>query len=288
MDTDLLRAFLAVAELRGFSAAGKQLNLTQSAVSLQIKRLEEQIGVSLFNRTSRSVALTEAGTTLVPFAQRMLRLKGEAEEAIVKSAATRQVRIGLTDEQAVAYLPHLLPAFTQAYPEIRLEIVCDESPQLVERVQDGLLDLAMTILHPGSNGGMIIGYENLYWIAANDFSFSSDGLIPLAVNPDGCIYRANAIAALNGASLPWRIAFTSATPASTNIAVQTGLGISVKTVRALPDGCRLLRSEDGLPSLGRVTVEMHMITPAPGGPVRMVRDLLIEAAQKGKGFVAAL
>ncbi|HKJ60374.1 MAG TPA: LysR family transcriptional regulator, partial [Hyphomicrobiales bacterium] len=182
MDADLLKAFLAVAELRGFSSAGKQLNLTQSAVSLQIKRLEEQIGVSLFSRTSRSVTLTEAGTTLVPFAQRMLRLKGEAEEAMIKSATTRQARIGLTDEQAVAYLPHLLPAFTQAYPEIALEIVCDESPQLVEQVHDGLLDLAMTIHYPGSNGGMVIGYENLYWIAANDFSFFSDDLIPLAVN----------------------------------------------------------------------------------------------------------
>lgn len=288
MDADLLRAFLAVAELRGFSSAGKQLNLTQSAVSLQIKRLEEQIGVSLFNRTSRSVALTEAGTTLIPFAQRMLRLKGEAEEAIIKSAATRQVRVGLTDEQAVAYLPHLLPAFTQAYPEIRLEIVCDESPQLVERVHDGLLDLAMTIRHPGSNGGMVIGYENLYWITANNFPDFSESTIPLAVNPDGCIYRANAIAALNGAGLHWRIAFTSATPASTNIAVQTGLGISVKTARALPEGCRLLQSEDGLPPLGRITVEMHMMTPVPRGPVRMIRDLLVEAARKGKGFVAVV
>lgn len=288
VDSDLLKAFLAVAELRGFSAAGKQLNLTQSAISLQIKRLEEKMGVALFARTSRSVTLTEAGATLVPFAHRILRLDGEAEEAVVNSAMTQQVRVGMTDEQAVAYLPNLLPSFTNIYPKTRLEVVCDESPQLVERVHDGLLDLAITIRHSASVGGTIIGHEDLYWVAAMEFPFPAESPIPLAVNPDGCIYRASAIAALNRVGLPWRIAFTSATPTSTNIAIKTGLGISAKTARALPEGCRLLRSEDGLPSLGRVTVELHLMTPAPNGPVRFIRDLLIDAARKCDGFSPAI
>jgi DNA-binding transcriptional LysR family regulator len=284
MDADLLRAFLAVADLGGFSAAGKQLNLTQSAVSLQIKRLEARLGVGLFMRTSRTVALTEAGATLVPFAERILRLNGEAEDAIVKSATAQKVRLGLTDEQAVAYLPFLLPAFTRAYPEARLEVVCDQSPRLVERVHDGLLDIAITIRHPGSSGGMVVGQENLRWIASEGFAPAGQAVLPLAVNPDGCVYRAIAIAALNRAARPWRVAFTSANPTSTNIAVQMGLGISIKTARSLPDGCHLLGTEDGLPPLGSVLVEIHLMAPVPSEPVRMVRKVLLEAAARYDGF----
>jgi DNA-binding transcriptional LysR family regulator len=285
MDADLLRTFLAVADLGGFSAAAKQLNLTQSAVSLQIKRLEARLGGGLFTRTSRTVALTEAGATLVPFAERILRLNGEAEDAIVKSATAQQVRLGLTDEQAVAYLPFLLPAFTCAYPEARLEVVCDQSPRLVERVHDGLLDIAITIRHPGSTGGIVVGQESLRWIASEDFAPAGQTVLPLAVNPDGCVYRASAIAALNRAGRPWRVAFTSANPTSTNIAVQMGLGISIKTERALPDGCRLLGAEDGLPPLGSVLVEIHLIAPAPSAPVRMVREALLNAAARYDGFI---
>jgi DNA-binding transcriptional LysR family regulator len=288
MDAELLRTFLTVAELGGFSAAGRQLNLTQSAVSLQVKRLEERIGASLFTRTSRSVVLTEAGTVLVPFAQRILRLNGEAEEAISKSVIAQNLRVGMTDEQAVAYLPVLLPAFTRHYPEVRLEVICDQSPQLVEQVHDGLLDIALTIRHPDCNGGTLIGQESLRWVAATGFSVASQEVIPLAVNPDGCVYRASAIAALNRAGRRWRLAFTSANPASTNIAVQAGLGICVKTERALPEGCRLLDSEDGLPPLGNVMVELHVSVQAPTEPVRMIRDLLLQAAGQCRGFSAAI
>lgn len=284
MDADLLRTFLAVAELGGFSAAGKQLNITQSAVSLQIKRLEERLGSTLFNRTSRTVVLTEAGAMLIPYAERILRLNVEAESAIVKSAPSQNVRLGLSDEQAVAYLPHVLPAFTKACPGARLEVVCDQSPRLVERVHDGLLDLAITIQHPGTTGGTIIGEENLYWIGTDDFQIGHHDVLPLAVNPDGCVYRAAAIAALNRAGKRWRIAFTSANPSSTNIAVQTGLGVTVKTARALSKGCSILPADEQLPFLGSVSVEMHLISSAPEQPVLVIQDLLLEAAKSFIGF----
>jgi len=275
VDPDLLKTFLSVAELGGFSAAAKQLNVTQSAVSLQIKRLEERLRVSLFHRTSRSVELTEAGAILVPYAQRILRLNGE-------------VRVGMTDEQAVAYLPFMLPIFNRAYPEARLQVVCGTSPQLVERVQDGLIDIAITIRHPDVNGGTVVGQETLCWVAAEDFCLSSQAEVPLALNPEGCVYRASAITALNRVGRRWRIAFTSGNPASTNIAVQAGLGITVKAVRSLPQGCRLLETREGLPPLGQVLVEMHSIGPVLSEPVRMVRDLILETAEQHEGFVAAI
>jgi DNA-binding transcriptional LysR family regulator len=201
LDADLLKAFLAVAETGGFSSAAKRLHLTQSAVSLQIKRLEERVGTSLFARTSRSVVLTDAGATLLPFAQRILRLGEEAEQAVASADAAQTVRIGMTDEQAVAYLPYILPIYKETHPDARLEVVCGESPQLVERVHDGLLDVAIAIRHPGSAGGTVIGRETLRWVADRDFRLAPHDPVPLAVNPDGCVYRAIAIAALHRAVL---------------------------------------------------------------------------------------
>ncbi|MFW6024611.1 MAG: LysR family transcriptional regulator [Dichotomicrobium sp.] len=288
MAPDLLRAFLAVAELGGFSAAAKQLNVTQSAVSLQIKRLEERTRVSLFHRTSRTVELTEAGAILVPYAQRILRLHGEAREAIASSARVQDVRIGMTDEQAVAYLPLMLPVFTKSYPESRLQVTCGTSPELVERVQDGLIDLAITIRHPDVTGGTVVGQETLCWVASDAFCPAAHDDIPLAVNPEGCVYRASAIAALNRSGRRWRIAFTSSNPASTNIAVQSGLGITIKAARSLPSGCRILGAQEGLPPLGSVFVEMHSVGPVLSEPVRMIRDLLLETAEQHDGFVAAI
>lgn len=288
MDPDLLKTFLTVAELGGFSAAAKQLNVTQSAVSLQIKRLEERIEVSLFRRTSRTVELTEAGTILLPYAQRILRLNADAREAIATSSKIQEVRVGMTDEQAIAYLPFMLPIFTKSFPDARLQVTCDTSPELVERVHDGLIDIAITIRHPDVAGGTTIGQETLCWVASEDFCLSGRDEVPLAVNPEGCVYRASAIAALNRAGRRWRVAFTSSNPASTNIAVQTGLGVTVKAVRSLPPRCRLLGDQDGMPSLGTVIVEMHAIGPLLSEPVRMVRDLILETAEQHEGFIAAI
>ncbi|RIA56873.1 LysR family transcriptional regulator [Dichotomicrobium thermohalophilum] len=288
VEPELLKAFLAVAELGGFSAAAKQLNVTQSTVSLQIKRLEERVGSSLFHRTSRTVTLTEAGAILVPYAERILRLNGEAQDALACSSHVQEVRVGMTDEQAGAYLPYILPVFTRSFPDYRLQVFCDTSPVLVERVHDGLLDIAITIRHPDARGGTLIGQETLCWIGSGDFELALDEDIPLAVNPEGCVYRASAIAALNRIGRRWRIAFTSSHPISTNIAVQTGLGIAVKAVRSLPRGCRVLGGQEGLPSLGTVAVEMHTSGPVLSEPVQMIRNLLLQTAERHEGFVAAV
>ncbi len=288
MDPDLLKTFLTVAELGGFSAAAKQLNVTQSAVSLQIKRLEERTRTNLFHRTSRSVELTEAGAILLPYAQRILRLNGEARDAIAATSRVQEVRVGMTDEQAIAYLPFMLPIFTKAYPHVRLQVTCDVSPRLVERVHDGLIDIAITIRHPDVSGGTVIGQETLCWVASEEFRLSADDEVPLAVNPEGCVYRASAIAALNRSGKRWHVSFTSSNPASTNIAVQTGLGVTIKAVRSLPRGCRVLDAQDGLPALGNVVVEMHAVGPILSEPVRMVRDLILETAERHEGFVAAI
>lgn len=257
MDAELLRAFVAVADSGGFSAAARSLNRTQSAVSLQIKRLEEGVGAPLFRRSSRRVALSEAGGTLLPYARRLLRLQEEAQQAVGRSTRTQVLRLGLPDEQALAYLPELLPAFARSHPEVQLAIVCDQSDLLVEQLADGLLDLVLAIRHDPASSGEHVAGEPLVWVAAAGLRLEPGAAVPLALHGEGCAYRAEALGQLGRHGRRWRIAFTSQSPTGVNLAVQAGLAVTVKAARSLPEGCRVLGAEEGLPPLQPAVVELH-------------------------------
>jgi DNA-binding transcriptional LysR family regulator len=277
MDTDLLRCFVAVAETKSFSAAARRLHCSQAAVSLRIKRLEEQLGAPLFARTSRSVAPTDSGVTLLAYAGRLLRLGEEAAAAVGAAAREPRLRFGISDEQALAYLPAVLPRFVQAMPEVQLEVRCDVSTALAERVREGELDLALAIRHDGTPGGELIGREALFWVASSGFAPAPGRPLPLAVNPEGCVYRATGLEALAEAGLPWQIVYTSQSPTGINIAVQLGMGATVKPRRSVPPGCRIVGEALGLPPLRPVEVELHQASRS-GFPAaaRIFRDLLLE------------
>ncbi|WP_413616212.1 LysR substrate-binding domain-containing protein [Halomonas cupida] len=257
MDTDLLRAFVTVAECQGFSAAGRVLHRTQSAISLQIKRLEDQMGKSLFARTSRSVILTADGERLLPYARHMLKLEDEAREAMGERPMGERIRFGTSEEQANAYLPELLPRFAEVYPNTRIEVICDISANLVEDFQQGLLDVVLSVRHEPTQSGQLLGWEPMVWIAAEDADPTRGHTLPLALNPEGCIFRAHALAALGRQERRWELRYTSQSPTGINLPVQAGLAITVKTPRSLPHNCRILDEASGLPPLGQVEIEMH-------------------------------
>lgn len=261
MDTDLLRAFVAVAECEGFSAAARILNRTQSAVSLQIKRLEDRMGEPLLERSSRSVGLTAAGGRLLPYARRILRLQDEARGAIHDDRRGELIRLGVSEEHASAYLPTLLPRFAAEHPAVRLEIVCDISSALVTRFHEGLLDLVLGVRHDPTPTGRLLGRERLVWVVERSRGLAGWPTLPLALNPEGCIFRAHAFAALGRADLRWDVRYTSRSPTGVNVAVQSGLAMTVKTHRSLPPGCRVVEADEGLPELGHIEVELHR---APG------------------------
>ncbi|MAY70719.1 MAG: LysR family transcriptional regulator [Halomonas sp.] len=257
MDTDLLRAFVTVAECQGFSAAGRVLHRTQSAVSLQIKRLEDQMHKSLFERTSRSVLLTSDGERLLPYARHMLTLEDEARAALGDRQHGEKIRIGTSEEQASAYLPELLPRFAEAYPHTRIEVICGISADLVDSFQQGLLDVVLSIRHGPTQSGQLLGWEPMVWVAAADADPTRGSRLPLALNPEGCIFRAHALAALGRQERAWELRYSSQSPTGINLPVQAGLAITVKTPRSVPAGCRILGEAQGLPALGQVEIEMH-------------------------------
>lgn len=261
MDTDLLRAFVAVAECGGFSAAARILNRTQSAISLQIKRLEDRVGEPLFQRTSRTVALTPAGGRLLPFARRILGLQEEARRAMGEDHRGELIRLGVSEGHASAHLPAVLPDFARSHPGVRLEIVCDISSSLVHYLQEGLLDVVLGIRHGPTQTGRLLGSERLVWVLKADRSPADWDTLPLALNPEGCIFRAHAFAALGREDRRFEVRYTSRSPTGVDVAVQSGLAVTVKTARSVPVGCRMVAAGEGLPALGQVEIELHH---APG------------------------
>lgn len=261
MDTDLLRAFVAVAECEGFSAAGKVISRTQSAVSLQIKRLEDRMGESLFERTSRSVVLTPAGGRLLPYARQILKLQDEAYRVLGAERRGELIRLGISEEQASAYLPELLPHMASLHPDVRIQITCEISSILIQRFQEGLLDAVLAVRHAPAHTAQLLGREPMVWVTAQDSKIDRWDVLPLALNPEGCIFRAHAFAALGRANRHWDVLYTSPSPTGINVAVQAGLALTIKTPRSIPAGCRIVGKDEGLPTLGHVEIELHR---APG------------------------
>lgn len=257
MDPDLLRAFVTVAECEGFSAAGRILHRTQSAVSLQIKRLEDRMREPLFERTSRSVVLTPGGGRLLPYARQILKLQDEAKRVMLSQREGRLIRLGISEEQATAYLPTLLPLFAERFPHVRVEIICDISSNLVQRFQEGLLDVVLAVRHRPTQTGQLLGRERMVWTIADYRDANDWDPLPLALNPEGCIFRAHAFAALGRENRQWDILYTSPSPTGINVAVQAGLALTVKTPRSLPPGCGIVADDKGLPDLGHVEIELH-------------------------------
>lgn len=256
MRIDQLKSFVAVAECQGFSAAARALNMTQSAVSLQIKQLEEQSCVRLFERSSRRVRLTSAGDALLPYARRILYLRETAQNAIGKKQAA-PLRFGISEDQAAAYLPSVLSSFNTSFPHTRLEITCELSNILVEKLQHGLLDAILTIHHGNEPGGEAIIMEKLVWVGATDLKLERAAPLPLVFSPEGCVYRRIALNRLARDEIEWNIVCETQSPRVLDIYLQKGLALSVKPPRSIPPGCRIFSAQDGLPELNNALVELH-------------------------------
>ena len=283
MDTELLRAFVAVAEHGGFSAAARSLNRTQAAVSLQIRRLEDRLGTPVFRRTSRSVVLTAAGGTFLPYARQLLHLHEEAVGAAVRAEQKTALRIGMPDELAAAYLPTVLPAFAARFPDVPVEVTCDLSTVLVGRLREGLLDLVLAVRHGPSSTGEVVARQPLVWVGAEGAVLHPGRPVPLAMNPEGCVYRARAFAELSRLNRAWRVVYTSQSPTGINIAVRLGMAVTVKASRSVPRGCRIMGEADGLPPLAPALIELHRSPAVFSSASDIIAEMLVDTVTGGAG-----
>jgi DNA-binding transcriptional LysR family regulator len=268
LDLDLLRCFVLVAESRGFTAAGESLGLTQSAVSLRIKRLEEIVRRKLFRRTSRAVALTREGETLLGYARRLLALNDEAVRRLAAPPVAGRLRLGVADHFVPRSLAPILARFARTYPEVRLEVEVGRSHDLRAKQAAGGLDLVLGKRRDGETAGVPIWTETVVWAAAPDWSPPEGRPLPLALLPEGCLFRERALAALARAGRDCEPVFTCDSLLGLAAAAQAGFALTVLGRSGFPPG--LVEVPD-LPALG--VVEMAVFGD-PAGRHQVVEPLV--------------
>jgi DNA-binding transcriptional LysR family regulator len=259
LDLDLLRCFVQVAEQGGFTAAGLALGLTQSAVSLKVKRLEDLVRRPVFRRTSRRVELTRDGETLLGYARRLLALNDEAVQRLIAPPVAGRLRLGVADHFVPRSLAPILARFARTYPEVRLEVEVGRSHELRAKQQAGALDLVLGKRRDGEAAGVAIWTEPVVWAAAADWRLPEGRPLPLALLPEGCMFRERALRALARAGLAFEAVFTCDSLLGLAAAAQAGFALTVLGRSGFPPG---LREVPGLPPLG--VVEMAVFGDAAG------------------------
>jgi len=249
LDIDQLRTFVAIADTGSFTRAAEIVHKTQSAVSMQMKRLEERVGRTIFERDGRASKLTEDGERLLDYARRIVRLNSECIASFGDSELTGRVRLGVPDDYADRYLPQILARFSQSNPRAEVNVVCEPTPNLVDRIQHGDLDLAI-ITHVDHRGpSEIIRVEQLLWVTSPRHAVHEEAVVPLALGRPTCNWRQSATQALEASGRPFRILYVSWNSTAVGAAVLAGLAVSVLPESAVRPGMRILGPSDGYPAL---------------------------------------
>ncbi|WP_421904068.1 LysR family transcriptional regulator [Maridesulfovibrio sp.] len=251
---DVLRSFILVTDTGSFTQAAKLVFRTQAAVSLQIKRLEEELGYDLFIREGRKASLTPKGEILYEYARKILDLYDEAVAAIVQPELSGQVRIGAPDDYATQHLPEALKRFSMSHPMVQVEVLCDDAYKLDPLLNERKLDLMITNESQSSANSIPL---ELVWIMAEQISPADHDVLPLALYHQDCCYCHNALQALEGNSRKHRIVYRSPSLAGVMAAVKAGIAIAPVTRDTQMEGCRHATPMDGLPEIAPVHLALR-------------------------------
>ncbi|WP_151637858.1 LysR substrate-binding domain-containing protein [Noviherbaspirillum aerium] len=282
-DLDALRSFSVGMELGSFAKAADRLGRSTSAVSAQMKKLEEQAGRQILTRSGRGMILTDAGEVLLSYARRILELNDEATMAMRGLELEGWVRLGLQEDFGELLLPEILGRFARSHPGVRIEARIARNAELLTQVCSAQLDLALA-WHTGGETAHreTMGSYPLQWIgragqAPDEWSARARREaepVPLVALESPCLMRTQATEALDRAGIPWRLVFTSPSLAGVWAAVAAGLGVTVRTRLGLPSGLRALRLEDcGLPPLPSLELAMYK-AEAESAACRRLEDII--------------
>ena len=276
LDTDQLRSFLAIVDEGSFTRAAERVHKTQSAVSMHVRRLEEQLGCALFVKQGRGARLTAEGEQLVEFARRILREEADAIAALSRKGLRGAVRFGVPDDYAEAFLSDILLRFNHRHPLVDLAVACENSIELAALARAGAVDLALVTDYEGLDGFELIREEPLVWVAAQKFQPPKGEPMPLALGSHTCIWRRVADEALQNVHGQVRNLFVSRNYSAIGAVVRAGLAATVLPRGLVVDGLKAL---DGLPPLP--LTRMGLIRRP--GPVSAETEALAQAVRETIG-----
>lgn len=250
LDTDVLRTFVAIAECGSFTRAAKQVFRTPSALSMQIKRLEEILGHVLFVREARHVRLTPEGEVLLGYGRRLLRLNEEAIQQFLTPTLEGRVSLGTSDDVGSRILPGVLAQFARSYPAVQVDVVVGSSKQHLERLDAGELDMALITI--GNQGqemrGEVVHTEPLVWAGREGGIAANRSPLPVALASHGCVWRRMALRALDEAGMSYRVAYTCDNCSGQEAAMFADLAVAPFPLSLVRPPLRKLDRE-GLPAL---------------------------------------
>jgi DNA-binding transcriptional LysR family regulator len=256
LDPELLKAFVAVADQRSFTRAAARLNRTQSAVSMQIKRLEDRLGVTLFYRTRANVELSPTGEGLIGYARRILSLNDEAVARLREHKIEGIVRLGVMDDYGTSIVPPVLANFLTSYPLIQVQMETGLTSTMPARLGKAY-DLVIA-MHPAGHGeGEFLRREQAVWASGPHHRVEEQDPLPVALYPQGCLFRKWAMEALDKARRRWRLAFVSHGLGAVESIAAQGLAVTVVKAGTFPPRLRALSERDGMPPLPAGDIRLH-------------------------------
>jgi DNA-binding transcriptional LysR family regulator len=286
LDMDVLRTLVSANELGALNRAAEQVGRSQSAVSQQIRKLEEQVGQPLFRKQGRGLVLTEAGDVVLSYARRILELNDEAVAAVRGADVEGAVRFGLPSDFAESWLPAVLGRFKRAHPAVRVEASVDRNATLLDRLDKGQLDLALVFGQRARADAEPITRLPMAWIGGSASDWRRGETLPLVAFEAPCAFRQAGISALDAAGIPWRVTFTSPSLAGLWAAVDAGLGITLRTAASKPAHLKVLGAKAGLPSLPMTDLSLHTAGRALSPAAKRLKDILHETFPGNLGKVA--
>lgn len=262
LDPDILRAFVMIAEGASMTRAAQRVGRTQSAVSMQMRKLEDVLGTPLLARGARGLAPTEKGIWLAERARTLLSLHDEIHANFRAAPMIGQVRLGTPDDYALQWLPRILAGFAESHPKIEVDVVCSNSENLAQQIENGVLDL--TLLTEGHRD--VVGEElwrgPLRWVGPLNGTLHKRSPLPLALAQPGCTWRQVTLEALARVGRPARITYNSATQTGCFTVALAGLALTVSTPSRLPSGLIWLGASEDLPPLPEIGIELHRCAEA--------------------------
>lgn len=274
-DSDLMNSFLALAETGSVTAAAGRLGRTQSAVSMQLRRLEEVAGRPLFHRLPRGIALTEAGVELLPYARRMADLLETARRALHDRPEQAPLRLALPPEYCETLLPRILARFESCHPQVGLTIRCDYSVPCIAALEAGELDLAVVFdceVQPGQ--GELLALDPTVWVTSVAHDQHLRHPVPVATYLDSDWCQTHMLGSLERRGIAYRPVFACDTTHGFWTAVRMGLAVVALSRSTVPEGCRELTEEDGFPLVDASCVILRRQPGAEGAALRTLVTIL--------------
>jgi len=256
LQLDWLKCFVAVVDAGSLSGAAAEVHRSQSAVSMQIKKLESAVGARLLERGPRLLALTHEGQTLLGYARRMLEIEAEAQAALSRSPLSGLVRLGVPDDYAARYLTPVLKRYAPRHGAVEIQLSCEQSTALIPRVAAGDLDLAL-ISRDHARRGTLLFHEPMVWVGSARFDVWARNPLPIAVYEEASLGRRSAIDSLAQQGRPYKVVYSSSSLAGQVAAVESGLAVAALTQCSAPAQLEVLGDAHGLGPMAPMQVAVY-------------------------------